>query len=83
MKVFEANITNSVIDFFENSKELLVENLNSKIKSICGINGFFELQSELDELINTISNNKNIINEPDRAEYGDFQTNRNLSDNVC
>ena len=83
MKVFEANITNSVIDFFENSKGLLVENLNSKIKSMCGINGFFELQSELDELINTISNNKNIINEPDRAEYGDFQTNGNLSDNVC
>jgi hypothetical protein len=83
MKVFEANITNSVIDFFEKSKGQLIENLNSKIKSICGINAFFELQSELDELINTISNNKNIINEPDRAEYGDFQTNRNLSDNVC
>ena len=83
MKVFKANITNSVIDFFENTKELSIENLNSKIKSICGINAFFEIQSELDELINTISNEINIINEPDRAEYGDFQTNRNLSDNVC
>ena len=83
MKVFGANITNSVIVFFENSKELSIENANSKIKSTCGINAFFEIQSELDELINTISNNKNTINEPDRAEYGDFQTNRNLSDNVC
>jgi hypothetical protein len=83
MKVFEANITNSVIVFFENSKKLSIENLNSKIKSTCGINIFFEIQSELDELIDAISNNKDIINEPDRAEYGDFQTNKNLSDNVC
>ncbi|RLD54065.1 MAG: hypothetical protein DRJ01_18550 [Bacteroidetes bacterium] len=83
MRVFDANITNSVIVFFENSKDLSIEDLNSKINAICGINTFFEMQSELDELINTISNNKNIINEPDRAEYGDFQTNRNLSDNVC
>ncbi len=83
MKLFEANITNSVIAFFKNSKELSIENVNSKIKSTCGINAFFEIQSELDELINTISNNKNIINEPDRAEYGDFQTNRNLSDDIC
>ena len=83
MKVFEANITNSVITFFENSKGQPIEILNSKIKSICGINTFFEAQSELDELIDTISNSNNVINEPDRAEYGDFQTNINLSDNVC
>ncbi len=83
MKVFEANITNSVIAFFANSKGLSIDNLNSKIKSTCGIVTFFEIQSELDELINTISSNKNIIAEPDRAEYGDFQTNINLSDNVC
>ena len=83
MKLFEAHITHSIIDFFENSKELTIECFNSKIKSICGINTFFELQSELDELINTISNNKNIISEPDRSEYGDFQTNRNLSNKVC
>ncbi|MCF6298077.1 MAG: hypothetical protein L3J08_08885 [Flavobacteriaceae bacterium] len=83
MRVFDANITNPVIVFFEDSKDTSIEDLNSEIKTICGINTFFEIQSELDELINTISNNKNIINEPDRAEYGDFQTNRNLSDNVC
>ncbi len=83
MKIFKANITYTVIDFFESSKELSIEHLNSKIKAICGINAFFELQSELDELINTISNNKNTINEPDRTEYGDFQTNSNLSDKVC
>ena len=83
MKIFEANIPYSLIDFFETSKGLNIELLNSKIKAICGINAFFELQSELDELINTISNKKNTVSEPDRTEYGDFQTNRNLSDKVC
>ncbi len=81
--MFEANITYSVIDFFENSKELSFENLNSKLKSVCGINSFFGTQSELEELTNTISRNKNITGEPDRAEYGDFQTNKNLSNNIC
>jgi len=83
MKIFEANITNSLIVFFEKYKELTIEQLNQKVKVICGINTFFELQCELVELINTISNYKNTINEPDRAEYGDFQTNINLSDKVC
>jgi len=83
MKVFEANISYSAIDFFEKSKELSFESLNSKLKSICGINNFFEMQSELDELVNTISSNKNILNEPDRTEYGDFQTNKDLSNNIC
>ncbi len=34
-------------------------------------------------LINTISIQKNILKEPDRSEYGDFQTNKNLSDKIC
>ncbi len=84
MRIFEANISNSAIDFFtNNSDELSIENINSKIKTISGINSFFETQSELHELFNTISCNKNIINEPDRTEYGDFQTNKDLSDKVC
>ncbi len=83
MKVFEANITCSVIDFFEKSKEISFENINKKIKTISGINAFFKKQLELDELINTISNTKNILKEPDRTEYGDFQTNKNLSDKIC
>ena len=83
MKIFEANITQSVINLFEKSKGLSFSEINIKLKSTCGINVFFENQLELNELIDTVSSNKNILNEPDRAEYGDFQTNRNLSDNVC
>jgi len=83
MQVFEANITHSVIDFFEKSKRLSFNEMNIKLKSTCGINIFFENQLELDELIDTVSSNLNVLNEPDRAEYGDFQTNSDLSGNVC
>lgn len=83
MKVFEANITNSVIDFFEIVKDFSFENINKKIKSISGIDSFFNNQLEFDELINAISVKDNMLKEPDRTEYGDFQTNENLSDNIC
>jgi hypothetical protein len=83
MKVFNANITYSVIEFFEKRKKLSYENINKEIKSVSGINSFFNNQLELDELINTISSEKNILKEPDRAEYGDFQTNKHLSDKIC
>ena len=83
MRVFEANITNSVIDFFEKAKILSLKLINAELFIICGIKNFFSSQIEIDELKETISDNKNIVNEPDRAEYGDFQTNNVLSDNVC
>ncbi|HED36779.1 MAG TPA: hypothetical protein ENI76_00810, partial [Ignavibacteria bacterium] len=83
MKVFEANITNPAIDFFDNSNELLLETLNSELKSICGINSFFTTQLEIDALTTAILSKKNLIGETDRAEYGDFQTNKQLSDAVC
>jgi len=83
MKIFEANITNSAIGFFEYSKELSLENLNSELKFICGINSFFTSQLEIDILTKDLLNKNNLISEPDRAEYGDFQTNRKLSNIIC
>ena len=83
MKIFEANISNSVIHFFDNSNELSIDSLNTQIRSICGINNFFAMQSEIDKLTNTILNTKYLVCESDRAEYGDFQTNKDLSNNIC
>ncbi|RLD42435.1 MAG: hypothetical protein DRI89_07265 [Bacteroidetes bacterium] len=83
MIVFNANIPDSVIEFFGNYDDLPISFINSELRSICGINSFFTAQSEIGHLVKTIHANKNLLREPDRAEYGDFQTNRNLSDNVC
>jgi hypothetical protein len=83
MRIFGANITVCCISFFESSNKLPLDILNSKIKSICGITSFFSIQSEIHELIDTILNQKYIVCESDRAEYGDFQTNKNLSNNIC
>ena len=83
MKIFEANISDTAIDFFKKSKLLSFESANSKVKSICGINTFFETQSDFDKLLNAIIKEKNYTNEPLRVEYGDFQTNKNLSSKIC
>lgn len=83
MRIFEANITNSVIDYFVNSNNLLMNYINTELKAICGIKGFFSSQIEIDELTEKIPVNKSIIREDDRAEYGDYQTNNILTDNVC
>ncbi len=40
-------------------------------------------QNEIIELIHTLKIKQNIISEPDRAEYGDFQTPKKLSDLTC
>ena len=83
MKVFGANITCSVIDFLGRSKKLSLGDINEKIKSVSGIAAFFQKQDEFDKLIKTISAGENLLNEPDRSEYGDFQTNKDLSGEIC
>lgn len=83
MHIFEANIPFSVIDFFSNTKDLSLRSINAELELICGIKNFFVSQMDIDELTELISITKNIASEPDRAEYGDFQTNMNLSKNVC
>lgn len=83
MKIFNANITYSAIRFFEQNRELDINRMNSKVKSICGINSFFGNQQEIDSLFLKISEYASFVSEPDRSEYGDFQTNKELSNRVC
>ncbi len=47
-----------------------------------GIIHFFDNITELETLKEVLSETHNIIEEPDRAEYGDFQTNSNLANKV-
>ncbi|MEY3239081.1 MAG: hypothetical protein RIR11_519 [Bacteroidota bacterium] len=84
MKVFDANITPQVSDFLiENLKEITsFENANQKMYETFGITHFFDDDKELDSLKAVLSVSYIIAQEPDRAEYGDFQTNAGLANKV-
>ena len=84
MKVFEANITHQVSDYLnENLKNIVtIEKANQKMYKAFGFVHFFDNEEDLQILKETISISQNIVSEPDRAEYGDFQTNTDLANNV-
>ncbi|WP_144281095.1 hypothetical protein [Chryseobacterium echinoideorum] len=85
MKVFEANITHEVSDYLnDNLKNVVtIEKANQKIYKAFGLINFFDNEEDLQILKETISISQNIVSEPDRGEYGDFQTNTDLADKVA
>jgi len=80
--VFEANITYQVSEYLKSFLKNITsfETANQKMNDDFGIIHFFNSNDELEILKETISNN--IVSEPDRTEYGDFQTNENLAQKV-
>jgi len=84
MKVFGANINHRVSDFLNDYlKDITTfEIANQKIYDTFGIIYFFDNTEELGTMKETISETSNIVEEPDRSEYGDFQTNTDLADKV-
>jgi len=84
MNVFEASITKNVFNFFlQNLKTNDLSIVNQLLKEKCGIVDFFDNQNEIIELIRVLKTEQNSITEPDRAEYGDFQTPQKLCDLTC
>jgi len=84
MKVFEANISHKVSDFLNQSlrNTSSFELANKKMFDAFGIKHFFDNDEDFETLKEIISDNCNILEEPDRAEYGDFQTNEDLANKV-
>jgi hypothetical protein len=84
MKVFEANISHKVSDFLNQNLRNIssFELANQKMFDAFGIKHFFDNDEDLETLKEVISDNCNILEEPDRAEYGDFQTNEDLANKV-
>lgn len=84
MKVFEANITRQVSDFLNDNLKKITsfEKANQKMYDAFGIIHFFEDNAELETLKEVLSEAHDIVEEPDRAEYGDFQTNTDLANKV-
>lgn len=85
MQVFEANITHQVSDYLnDNLKNVVsVEKANQKMYEAFGFIHFFDNEEDLQILKETVSISQNIVSEPDRAEYGDFQTNIELANKVA
>ncbi|PJB56181.1 MAG: hypothetical protein CO098_14665 [Bacteroidetes bacterium CG_4_9_14_3_um_filter_41_19] len=84
MKVFEANIIHQVSEFLNYSLKTVrsLEKANQKMHDDFGIIHFFDNNEELESLKEILSVNHKIVEEPDRAEYGDFQTNSDLANKV-
>ncbi|MFN8259669.1 MAG: hypothetical protein U0X41_01895 [Chitinophagales bacterium] len=84
MKVFEANITHQVSDFLNDNLKKITsfEKANQKMYAAFGIIHFFDYNEELETLKEVLSITNNVLEEPDRAEYGDFQTNSDLANKV-
>jgi hypothetical protein len=85
MTYLEGHITDLALNFFlENQNSLLdYQKINSKIKTLSGINNFFTSQQESTKLLTETIDNQSIVSEADRQEYGDFQTNKSLASEVA
>lgn len=85
MKIFEANITHQVSDFLSKklNRTTTLLTANQKMFDASGIKHFFDCDEELEALKEIISTNESFVEEPDRAEYGDFQTNSDLATKVA
>ncbi len=81
MNFSQIEIPAAVIEFFSKHREHMrdVENGNAFIEKTCGMGDFFESTEQLAQCKAVISKRESRVEEPDRREYGDFQTNRNLA----
>ena len=80
--IFEANMSDIVSSYFLEKLNCIYtfENLNLQLLNDFGVENFFEDEPEFHYFKEAFSVSNLILQEPDRAEYGDFQTNTNLSE---
>ncbi|MDR0394972.1 MAG: SAM-dependent methyltransferase [Tannerella sp.] len=81
MNIFGANISCQVSEYLSKAlKDIsLYDDANDILYEAFGVLAFFENQTEFEELQSTLNSFHSIVSEPDRAEYGDFQTNCDLA----
>ncbi len=84
MICFESHIDSNAVTFFRENKKLLsnIDGINLLLKNVSGINDFFNSREETEELQNRLEEYSSIVEEPNRREYGDFQTNKDLTNQV-
>lgn len=81
MQLFEAEISLKCIDFFKENMHAAddLPSANQKIFHSFGINDFFAKEEEFRAFKENISENQAVIEERNKIEYGDFQTNLRLA----
>ncbi|MCK9452936.1 MAG: SAM-dependent methyltransferase [Bacteroidales bacterium] len=66
--------------FISNQSQITdLQSCNDLLREKCGVKSFFEDEKQLSRFIALIAERNNKAEEPDRREYGDFQTNINLA----
>lgn len=85
MKIFDSNISCEVINFLKDNlpESVLLNEANLILKEVSGIDSFFDTDDELQELKEKVLDNFNTVEESDRTEYGDFQTNMDLANKTA
>ena len=80
--IFGANMSEDVSSYFLGIINHFdtFEKINDSLFDNFGIKNFFECEEEFQDFKEIISASNLILQEPDRAEYGDYQTNTELSD---
>lgn len=80
-----AHIDNSIIDFFIKRKNTLndINSANHYLYNQTGIKNFFNTKNEFEDFLQTIEHYEYMAEEYNQLEYGDFQTNRELTDQLC
>ncbi|MBN2531667.1 MAG: hypothetical protein JXB88_02180 [Spirochaetales bacterium] len=81
MSIKNVQIPNKVIQFFIEKCDKLshIDSTNELIVEKSGIVDFFQAEKDLSEIKELLEISGLILKEPDRREYGDFQTNSDLA----
>jgi hypothetical protein len=83
MRIFEAHISDLAVEEILTWRHKDWCFCNQVLQELTGIVGFFETAVEFQAFIEASKSHLPGVNETDRTEYGDFQTNIALALNVC
>lgn len=85
MKIFDAHISLISYKFIQQklTPHISLSTANALFQSVSGIVSFFETETDLQDLKEKLSSTSNNLEQQDRAEFGDFQTNSHLAITVA
>lgn len=85
MKILDFEISTLTLDFLQKklAPSLSYIRINTLIKEICGINNFFECEADFQEFVVEINDVTSYCVAESGAEYGDFQTNQVLANQIA